>query len=102
MESTVALPPWYRSLKVIIPALVLLPPVGLVLLWLRSDLETGKKVFASLAALALSGGYLFVLLGGGIFLAKPDPDSEAHYTALERHRAQQRENAAPASVNPPD
>src|SRR5713226_7913469 len=90
--------PWYRSTKAIILTAIFLPPVGLILLWARSDAETGKKVFGSLVIVALGVAYCFVLFGGGLFLANPDPRSEAHYAELEQQRAQQREIAPGASV----
>jgi outer membrane protein assembly factor BamB len=89
-------PPWYRSWAVITLAAIILPPIGLILLWTRSDTEPGKKVFGSLGIVALSAAYLFLLFGGGFLLGKPDPRSEAHYNELERQRAQQRETASSA------
>ncbi|MEK6324927.1 MAG: PQQ-binding-like beta-propeller repeat protein [Acidobacteriota bacterium] len=85
-------------------ATILLPPVGLVMLWLRKDTETGKKVFASLAILALSASYLFYAYSSG-FLVRPDPGLEAHYAELERQRTEQRAVAtgpsgAPATADP--
>jgi outer membrane protein assembly factor BamB len=91
-------PPWYRSWAAIIVAAILVPPVGLILIWMRSDTETGKKVFGSLGIVALSAVYLFLLFGGGFLLGKPDPRSEAHYNELERQRAQQRETASSAAA----
>src|SRR5207247_6446280 len=91
-------PPWYRSWAAIIVAAILLPPIGLMLLWMRTDTETGKKVFGSLGIVALSAAYFFLLFGGGLLLGKPDPRSEAHYSELERQRAQQREAAGSAST----
>ncbi|PYT05980.1 MAG: hypothetical protein DMF60_10320 [Acidobacteria bacterium] len=96
-ESIHPSPPWYRSGAAIILAAILFPPVGLILLWTRSDTETGKKVFGSLGIVALSAAYIFLLFGGGLLLGKPDPRSEAHYTELERQRAQQREAASSAT-----
>jgi len=92
--------PWHRSLAVIILAVILLPPLGLALIWMRKDTETGKKLFGSLAALALTAIYLFFFFGSGMFLARPDPDSEAHYADLERQRAEQRQGG-PAQAPPP-
>ena len=100
MQSVFISTPWYRSTKAIILTAIVLPPVGLILLWARSDAETGKKVFGSLVIVALGVVYCFVLFGGGLFLANPDPRSEAHYAELERQRAQQREIATGASVAP--
>jgi outer membrane protein assembly factor BamB len=98
MESISSSPTWYRSWAVITLAAILLPPVGLILLWMRSDTETGKKVFGSLGIVALSAAYVFLLFGGGFLLGKPDPRSEAHYNELERQRAQQRETASSAAA----
>ncbi|HTG15092.1 MAG TPA: PQQ-binding-like beta-propeller repeat protein, partial [Blastocatellia bacterium] len=99
MESVSTTTPWYRSVQFIILAAILLPPVGLVLLWMRRETETGKKIFGSLGIAALGAVYGFFLLGGGFF-AKPDPSTEAHYDELERQRAQQRESATSASGAP--
>jgi outer membrane protein assembly factor BamB len=95
MQFEVKSEPWHRSLTVIILAVIVVPPLGLVLIWLRRDTETGKKLFGSLAALALGGLYLFLFFGSSRFLARPDVDSEAHYADLERQRAEQRQSAAP-------
>jgi outer membrane protein assembly factor BamB len=93
---------WYRSSGAIVLASILLPPLGLLLLWLRKDIETGKKVFGSLAILALSAAYILLLIDGSIFSASPDPASEAHYAALEKQRAEQRRAAAaPTPLQPP-
>lgn len=99
MEPLVAPTPWHRSLKVVIAAAILLPPVGLVLLWLRGDTETGKKIFGSLGIVALGAAYFF-LSSGGILVGRSDPASEAHYAELERQRATQRDAAASTSVAP--
>src|SRR4030095_16612191 len=96
LESFQPSPPWYQSWAVIILASILLPPLGLILLWMRPDTETGKKVFGSLGLAALSAPYTFFVCGGGMLRGRPEPQSEAHYTELERQRAQQREAAASA------
>jgi outer membrane protein assembly factor BamB len=100
METLLAPTPWHRSTKVVIAAAILLPPVGLVLLWLRRDTETGKKIFGSLGILALGATYFF-LFSGGILVGQSDPASEAHYADLERQRAAQRETTASPSVTLP-
>jgi len=86
--------PWYHSLKAVVLLSILLPPVGLVLLWLRRDTETGKKIYASLGIVALSAIYVYFIFGIGRF------SEEDHYTALERQRAEQRAAAPPSSVAP--
>jgi outer membrane protein assembly factor BamB len=89
MESISRSTPWYSSVNVLILATILFPPAGLILLWIRRDTETGKKVFGSFAILALGAVYLFLFFGSGLFVRR-DPSTEAHYTELERQRAEQR------------
>ncbi|HEY0005161.1 MAG TPA: PQQ-binding-like beta-propeller repeat protein [Pyrinomonadaceae bacterium] len=94
-EST----PWYSSLTTLIAASLLLPPVGLVLLWIRRDLNVQKKALGSICILALLGGYIYLFSGPRSY------PNEEHYAALERHRAEQQRLAAqqaaqPASVDP--
>ena len=50
--------PWYRSNAGLLAASILLPPVGLVLLWMRRDIAAQKRVLASLCIVALGAGYL--------------------------------------------
>src|SRR6185295_10883309 len=105
MESTSTSMPWYKSSAAIGIATILFPPLGLILLWTRGDMETGKKVFGSVAIVALSVSYIFIIFfsglfgSGGMFFAKPDPRMEAHYEELERQPAQQREALANSSVS---
>lgn len=82
---------WYHSVKLVVLTAILLPPLGLVLLWLRRDTQTGVKVFGSLGIAALGAVYGFLIFGGS-----GNPNSTDHYTELERQRAEQRATA-PAS-----
>ncbi len=104
MESTPTPTPWYRSLTAVILTAILLPPLGLILLWMRRDTEFGKRVFGSFAIIALGAAYCFLLFGRGLFIQGPVPGSEAHFAELERQRAQERERAtsAPAAPSTPD
>src|SRR5438046_8536225 len=97
MESVSPSTPWYQSQSLLIVATILLPPVGLILLWLRRDTETGKKVFGSVAIMALGAVYLFVFFGSGFFV-RPNSGVEAHYDELEKQRAAQRVTAARSPV----
>ena len=86
--------PWYSSTVVLIIASVLLPPVGLVLIWLSSGLVR-RKIIASLAIVLISIGYLWAFN-----VWRRSRDNEAQYTRLEEHRQQQAAQApaaAPAS-----
>lgn len=82
--------PWHQSLAVLIGACILLPPVGLILLWTRRD-ATSKKLLGTLAILVLSAGYFYAFRAWRISSA-----NDAHYAALEQHRAQQESQAANA------
>ena len=82
-EST----PWYRSQAGLIVASILIPPLGIVLLWLRRDTALATKIGASALVLALGAGYLFLF-----FQWRRGPNDE-HYTQLEQHRAQQQQGA---------
>jgi outer membrane protein assembly factor BamB len=99
-EST----PWHQSITSLVAAALLLPPVGLVLLWMRRQTPNKTKLVASLGIVLLSAGY-FVLYR----VWSKSSGNEAHYAALEQHRAQQQQEAAqqpaantaaPAGVNP--
>jgi outer membrane protein assembly factor BamB len=86
-------------MKLLLIVTILLPPVGLVMLWMRRDTPTGQKIFASLALMAMSASYLYFAYNMG-WLRGPDPNVEAHYTELERQRAEQRALADNASTSP--
>jgi outer membrane protein assembly factor BamB len=99
-EST----PWYRSVVSLIAAVLLLPPVGLVLLWARRQTPTRTKLVASLGIVLLGAGYFSLYK-----IWSKSSANEAHYAALEQHRAQQQReamqqpagnNQAPAAVTP--
>lgn len=97
--------PWYRSLPALLLASVLLPPLGLILLWSNPKADKQAKLVGSLCIALLGAGYLYLFIGtgftSGMFVRNPEAD--AHYSALERHRAQQREaapGAAPEAAAP--
>lgn len=76
--------PWYRSTAGLVAAAVLLPPVGILLLWLRRDTLTKSKILGSLCIAVLGVGYVY-----GFSLWRKARANEDHYAELERHRAQQ-------------
>src|ERR1041384_4455445 len=88
--------PWYRSTAVLVIASIVLPPLGLVLLWIR-DSEFQRKVLGSLLIIGLSGFYIFLFFGQRYYM-RGDAGTEAHYAELERQRAQQRD--APPGTPP--
>ncbi|HVG18238.1 MAG TPA: PQQ-binding-like beta-propeller repeat protein, partial [Blastocatellia bacterium] len=76
-----------RSLTPLLLASILLPPLGLILLWRRGDIETGKKAFGSLGIVILSAVYGLLIFGPKLSVG--GGPSEAHYAELEQHRANQ-------------
>jgi len=72
-----------QSLAVLILAGILLPPLGLILLWRRGDIETGKKMFGSLGIVILAGVYAFLFFGPSLFVSG-GPSDNNHYTELEQ------------------
>jgi len=89
--------PWYYSTSFIILASLILPPAGLILLWTREGTRIQKKLLGTVGVVALIGVYIYTLSTWGmlpnVFLQ--NPELEAHYDELERHRAAQRQ--APVS-----
>ena len=92
MNPTHEAAPWYRSVPALVAASILLPPLGLAMLWMRRDMNAQKKIAASLCIAALAGGYLYFLFG-----SRTSGDAESHYAALERHRAEQQREAPSAA-----
>ncbi|HEV3468970.1 MAG TPA: hypothetical protein VG148_06585, partial [Pyrinomonadaceae bacterium] len=88
--------PWFYSWPFLLASAVVLPPVGLVLLLTRRDLDAPLKALGSLLILLVGGLYVYLLLG-----PSARPNTEAHYDALERHRAEQRQAALPAGAAAP-
>ncbi len=90
--------PWYRSTAVIIVACILLPPVGLELLWLnhKPPIHTPiRKIIGSLALVLLGIWYVFLFNAW-----QKSSENDAHFTALEQHRQQQASQIAPAAAAP--
>ncbi len=86
--------PWYKSLTGLIAASVLIPPLGLAMLWARRDVAMSKKIIGTLGIALLGVGYVY------LFAAWRDSSAnDAHYASLEQHRAQQ-QGAPPASDQP--
>ena len=100
MDSSSTSTPWHQSMKVLLIVTILLPPVGLVMLWMRKDTPVGQKMFASLAILVISASYLYFAYNKG-WLRPRDQNMEAHYAELERQRAEQRALATDSSVATP-
>jgi outer membrane protein assembly factor BamB len=89
-EST----PWHQSLAVLIGACILLPPVGLVLLWIRREAATKTKILGTLGIVLVSVSYVYLFRAWRL-----SGVNEAHYAALEQHRAQQGLQAPTSGAN---
>ncbi len=83
--------PWYRSVAGLIGTSIVLPPVGLFLLWTHRQAALKMKILGTVAVVLVGVGYLYAFRAWRISSA-----NEEHYAALERHRAQQ-EAQAPAA-----
>jgi outer membrane protein assembly factor BamB len=81
--------PWYRSTAVVVLASIAFPPLGLLLLLTNPGTETQKKIVGSLAIVILGVLYAFFIFGFPRSFVT-NPATEAHYDALEQHRASQR------------
>ena len=90
--------PWYRSLTALLLACLLLPPLGLILLWIRPSLGIFRKLLGTLLLALLSIAHLHYFFGlrmeldgtgmGPIFSFH---SSDTHYETLEKHRSEQDE-----------
>src|SRR5229473_3912759 len=97
-----------QSLWFVLLASVLVPPAGLILLWLRSGIRIKDKIFGStviavwsVAYLMLFFGLRFPLDGSGMRPIPTFGTPESHYSRLEQSRT--RQSAAPvveAAVKP--
>jgi outer membrane protein assembly factor BamB len=90
-EST----PWYQSLAGLIGASIILPPVGIVLLWIRRNTSLAIKLVGTFAIASLMFGYFFA-----VRTFRQSRDNEAQYAEVERHRAQQQAQAVSGTEQP--
>lgn len=89
--------PWYRSLLLLVLSAVALPPVGLILLWIRPTTGVLRKLAGTLAIAALGIVHLVLFFGlrvemdgTGRFPIFSFYHPEAHFEALERSREEHR------------
>jgi outer membrane protein assembly factor BamB len=84
--------PWYSSTITLIIASILLPPVGLVLIWLNKG-RVLRKIVASVAVVLIAIGYVWVFN-----VWQRSRANEQHYSELEQHRQQQAAQAPPETA----
>ena len=85
--------PWYRSTVLFVLVCLLLPPAGLILLWIRAQTGWRRKLFVSFALVVLSIVHLFAFYGlrvefggSGMRPMFTFHKTESHYDAMERDR----------------
>ncbi len=88
-EST----PWYHSLIGLIVTSVVLPPLGIALLWMRKNTPLVAKVLGSVGIVVLAGVYFQAFKAW-----RSSSNNEAQYAAVEQHRAQQQAQSSQAST----
>lgn len=88
--------PWYRSLTGLIATSVLLPPVGIALLWMRRDMAAKTKILVTVCIAVLLGGYVYAFLAWRKASFQQD-----HFAVLEQDRAAQ-QSLTSAGVQQPD
>lgn len=76
--------PWYRSIAVVVASALLIPPAALALIWIRKDWAARTKIVGTLAVVLIAVSYVYVFK-----MVRRSSANEAHYAALEQHRAQQ-------------
>ena len=84
--------PWYKSTTIAIIAALVLPPVGLVLIWLNSA-PVKRKIIASLAVVVIAIGYAYAF----DYLSRMR-GNEAQYDRVEAHRQEQAANSPVAAA----
>ena len=85
--------PWYRNTVVFVLVCLLLPPAGLILLWMRSQTGVFRKLLVSFALVILTIVHLFAFYGlraefagSGMRPIFTFHNTESHYDAMERDR----------------
>jgi outer membrane protein assembly factor BamB len=89
--------PWYRSLAGVIGASLILPPLGIVLLWMRRGTATATKILATVGIVALGAGYVYLY-----WQWSGKAEKDAHYAALEANRAEQASQPPPSNQPAPN
>ena len=85
--------PWYRNTVLFVLVCLLLPPAGLILLWMRPRTGAFRKLFVSFALVILTIVHLFAFYGlraefagSGMRPIFTFHNPESHYDAMERDR----------------
>ncbi len=99
--------PWHKRTSILWAAIFLLPPLGLILLWLRSSTSILRKLGGTLLVVVLTGIHLHLFFGlrmeldgTGMFPIFHFHDPDAHYEALIQSRIEQASEAATTEAAP--
>ncbi len=99
--------PWYRSKPVFLLSCLVFPPLGLVLLWTRSDSGPFRKLVFSAGLAVLFVAHLFAfyglrmeMAGSGMAPIFSFHNPQSHYDALEESRADADEGTVQAAGHP--
>ncbi len=97
--------PWYRSRAGLWLTILLVPPAGLALLWMRTGTSVGRKILGSLVVAAAAVTHLVFwfglhmeLDGTGMRPIFAFGKREAHYQSIEQSRQEQRQSPEPAGA----
>jgi outer membrane protein assembly factor BamB len=88
--------PWYRSIAVVVASALVIPPAALALIWIRKDWAARTKIVGTLAVVLIAVSYFYVFK-----MVRRSSANEAHYAALEQHRAQQQAAGQQAGTTNP-
>ena len=98
--------PWYQNTAILVLLCLLIPPVGLVLLWLQPETRVFRKIYVSVGLVILTGVHLFAFYGLRVELAGSSTalifrfhDPNGHYGDIEADRAGGTEVVQAASLS---
>ena len=93
--------PWYRSLLILLVTSLAIPPLGLVLLWMRTGTRLIAKLAGTLLIAAVTLAHLFLLWGLRIEMAGSGIRPLFTFTTPDRRDARVEENRAAMRHSPP-
>lgn len=92
--------PWHQSLIILVSSAVVLPPLGLLLLWLRQGTKLTWRLLGTIAIIGFTIGHLFLFFGLRVEMdgtgSRPIfsfGTQESRYKELEASRAAQKTQA---------
>ena len=86
--------PWYRSKLILLVASLAVPPLGLVLLWMRSGTRVSAKLFGTVLIAGITLAHLFLLWGLRVEMGGSGVEPIFTFTTPERRDARVEESRA--------